>query len=67
MCHPRPPHPGKVLTNLPWYYGIPLKETISAANLKDQLEETPGATCWDTDYEKICKLYLLFSDEAVVW
>ena len=57
----------KKSTDLPWYYGIPTKETISASDLIDRLEAAAPIAGWDTDEKKIRELYLLFREEAIVW
>ena len=57
----------KKSTNLPWYYGMPLKENISATDLIDWLEAAAGIAGWDTVDKMIRELYLLFRDEAIVW
>ena len=57
----------KKSTNLPWYYGMPLKETISATDLIDWLEAAAGIAGWDTVDKMIRELHLLFRDEAIVW
>ena len=57
----------KKSTDLPWYYGIPSKETISAADLIDRIKAAAGVSNWDTDNKKIRELYLLFREEALVW
>ena len=57
----------KKSTDLPWYYGIPSKETISASDLIDRLEAAAPIAGWDTDDKKIRELYLLFREEAIVW
>ena len=44
----------KKSTDLLWYYGIPSKETISAANLIDRLEVAAGVTKWKPNDQKIC-------------
>ena len=54
-------------TDLPWYFGIPSKESISAANLIERLEMAAGVANWDTDDKKIREFYLLLRDEALVW
>ena len=57
----------KKSTDLPWYYGKPSKETISASDLIDQIEAATGVAIWHTDDKKIRELYLLFREEALVW
>ena len=57
----------KKSTDLPWYYGIPAKETISASDLITRLEAAAGVSNWDTDDKKIRELYLLFGEEALLW
>ena len=57
----------KKTTELPWYYGIPAKETISASDLIDRIEAAAGVAGWDTNDKKIRELYLLFREEALVW
>ena len=57
----------KKSSDLPWYYGIPSKETISATDLIDRRKAAAGVAGWDTDDKKIRELYLLFRDEAIVW
>ena len=49
----------KKSTDLPWYYGIPSKETISTTDLIDQLEAAAGVAGWDTDNKRSEKLSAL--------
>jgi len=54
-------------TDLPVYYGIPHKETISARDLVERLQKTADIAAWATDKRKCEGFYLLLRDEALIW
>lgn len=54
-------------TDLPVYYGVPQKETISARDLIERFEKTAEIAEWATDKRKCEGFYLLLREEALIW
>lgn len=54
-------------SDLPVYYGVPQKETISARDLIERLEKTAEIAEWATDKRKCEGFYLLLREEALIW
>lgn len=54
-------------TELPVFYGIPHKETVTARNLIDRLETTARIAAWPNDARKCEGLYMLLREEALIW
>ena len=53
-------------TDLPLFYGVPGKDTVSAKTLVDRLQVTAGIAGWN-DKRTAEAFYLLLRDEALIW
>ena len=54
-------------SELPLFYGNRTRDTISAMNLVDRLENAANIAKWDTDERKCEEFYTILRDNALTW
>ena len=54
-------------TDIPLYYGIKGKDSISPINLLNRFEKAAELAGWNTDKKKVNEFYMLLRDDALIW